>query len=134
MDLIDVLKRNDVNKSKFLKYTLECMLGGVHGINVRDIIDSISENSVYLNKEILENNPFEILDQDGVGKLMKIAIELGRKTRPDLKLGLCGEHGGEPSTVKFCNSIGLDYVSCSPYRIPVAIIAAAQAAIEQNKE
>ncbi len=89
---------------------------------------------VYLNKEILENNPFEILDQEGVGKLMKIAIELGRKTRPDLKLGLCGEHGGEPSTVKFCHSIGLDYVSCSPYRIPVAIIAAAQAAIEQNKE
>ena len=89
---------------------------------------------VYLNKEILENNPFEILDQEGVGKLMKIAIELGRKTRPDLKLGLCGEHGGEPSTVRFCHSIGLDYVSCSPYRIPVAIIAAAQAAIEQNKK
>jgi len=88
---------------------------------------------VYLNKEILENNPFEILDQDGVGKLMKIAIELGRKTRPDLKLGLCGEHGGEPNSIKFAHSIGLDYVSCSPFRIPVAIIAAAQAAIEQNK-
>lgn len=89
---------------------------------------------VYLNKEILERNPFEILDQDGVGKLMKIAIELGRKTRPDLKLGICGEHGGEPSSIKFAHSIGLDYVSCSPFRIPVARIAAAQAEIEQKKK
>jgi len=89
---------------------------------------------IYLNKEILENNPFEILDQDGVGKLMKMAIKLGKNTRPDLKTGICGEHGGEPSAVKFAHSIGLDYVSCSPYRIPVAIIAAAQATIEQNKK
>ncbi|KKL81295.1 hypothetical protein LCGC14_1996180, partial [marine sediment metagenome] len=89
---------------------------------------------VYLNKEILENNPFEILDQEGVGKLMKIAIKLGKKARPDLKIGICGEHGGEPSSIKFSHSIGLDYVSCSPYSIPVAKIAAAQAAIEQKKE
>ena len=89
---------------------------------------------VYLNKEILERNPFEILDQNGVGKLMKIAIELGRKTRPDLKLGICGEHGGEPSSIKFAYSIGLDYVSCSPFRIPVARITAAQAEIEQKKK
>jgi len=89
---------------------------------------------IYLNKEILEHNPFEILDQDGVGKLMKIAIELGRKTRPDLKLGICGEHGGDPSSIKFAHSIGLNYVSCSPYRIPVARIAAAQAAIEQQQK
>ncbi len=89
---------------------------------------------IYLNKDILENNPFEILDQDGVGKLMKIAIELGRKTRPDLKLGICGEHGGDPSSIKFAHTIGLNYVSCSPYRIPVAIIAAAQAAIEQQQK
>ncbi|MFX1388552.1 MAG: pyruvate, phosphate dikinase [Promethearchaeota archaeon] len=89
---------------------------------------------IYLNKEILENNPFEILDQEGVGKLMKIAIELGRKTRPDLKLGVCGEHGGEPSSIKFAHSIGLDYVSCSPFRIPVARIAAAQAALKQENK
>ncbi len=89
---------------------------------------------VYLSKEILERNPFEILDQDGVGKLMKIAIELGRKTRPDLKLGICGEHGGEPSAIKFAHSIGLDYVSCSPFRLPIARIAAAQAEIEQRKK
>ncbi len=89
---------------------------------------------IYLNKEILKHNPFEILDQEGVGKLMKMAIELGRKTRPDLKIGVCGEHGGEPSSVKFAHSIGLDYVSCSPFRIPVARIAAAQAVIEQRNK
>ena len=89
---------------------------------------------IYLNKEILDNNPFEILDKDGVGKLMKIAIELGRKTRPDLKIGICGEHGGEPSSIKFSHSIGLDYVSCSPFRIPVARISAAQAVIEQRNK
>jgi pyruvate,orthophosphate dikinase len=89
---------------------------------------------IYLNKEILDNNPFEILDRDGVGKLMKLAIELGKKTRPDLKLGVCGEHGGEPSSIKFAHSIGLNYVSCSPFRIPVARIAAAQAVIEEKQE
>ena len=90
---------------------------------------------VYLNKEILERNPFETLDQDGVGKLMKIAVKLGRETRPNLKVGLCGEHGGDPKSVEFCHRIGLDYVSCSPFRIPVARISAAQAQIkEKNKE
>ena len=90
---------------------------------------------VYLNKEILERNPFEFLDQDGVGKLMKIAVKLGRETRPDLKCGICGEHGGEPSSIMFAHSIGLDYVSCSPFRIPVARISAAQAEImKKNKE
>ncbi|MBY8988687.1 MAG: pyruvate, phosphate dikinase, partial [Candidatus Lokiarchaeota archaeon] len=89
---------------------------------------------VYLNKEILEDNPFEILDQKGVGKLMKMALKLGKKTRADLKTGICGEHGGEPSSIKFAHLIGLDYVSCSPYRIPVARIAAAQAVIENKKK
>jgi len=88
-----------------------------------------------LNKEILVENPFETLDQLGVGKLMKMAIEAGRKTRSDLKCGICGEHGGEPRSIKFAHSINLNYVSCSPYRIPVARIAAAQAAIEaKNKK
>ena len=90
---------------------------------------------IYLNKELLESNPFEILDQKGVGKLMKIAIELGRSTKPDLKCGICGEHGGEPKSIIFAHSLGLDYVSCSPFRIPIAKIAAAQAAIlEKNKK
>ncbi|MFW9894660.1 MAG: pyruvate, phosphate dikinase [Candidatus Thorarchaeota archaeon] len=89
---------------------------------------------IYLNKEILEENPFETLDQDGVGKLMKMAIKLGKETRPDLKTGICGEHGGEPKSIKFSYSIGLDYVSCSPFRIPVARIAAAQAVIENSSK
>lgn len=88
---------------------------------------------VYLNKEILDRNPFETIDKDGVGKLMKMAVKLGRQSRPGLKCGVCGEHGGEPNSIKFVASIGLDYVSCSPFRIPVARIAAAQAAILEKQ-
>jgi pyruvate,orthophosphate dikinase len=82
---------------------------------------------------ILQNNPFEILDVKGVGRLMAITVEWGRKTRPDLKIGICGEHGGEPSSIEFCHRINLDYVSCSPYRVPVARLAAAQASIKEKK-
>ena len=85
----------------------------------------------YLEDGVLERNPFEILDQAGVGDLMKIAVERGRSTRPDIKLGICGEHGGEPSSVAFCHGLGLDYVSCSPYRVPLARLAAAQAALAE---
>ena len=88
----------------------------------------------YYDKKIYENDPFAKLDQVGVGKLVKMAAELGRKTRPDIKLGICGEHGGDPSTVEFCHNVGLNYVSCSPFRVPIARLAAAQAAIkEENK-
>lgn len=80
-----------------------------------------------VKNRVLQNNPFEVLDTEGVGKLMKIAVELGLKTRPDLKLGICGEHGGEPSSIAFAHQIGLSYVSCSPFRVPVARLAAAQA-------
>ena len=86
----------------------------------------------YYDKKIYENDPFAKLDQVGVGKLVKMAAELGRKTRPDIKLGICGEHGGDPSTVEFCHNIGLNYVSCSPFRVPIARLAAAQAAIKQK--
>ncbi|MHA1491444.1 MAG: pyruvate, phosphate dikinase [Promethearchaeota archaeon] len=89
---------------------------------------------IYLEEGIMKDNPFEILDQEGVGKLMKMAIESGRKTKPNLKLGICGEHGGEPSSVIFAHDIGLDYVSCSPFRIPVARLAAAQAVILERKK
>ena len=88
----------------------------------------------YYDKKILENDPFAKLDQDGVGKLMKLAVKLGHETRPDISIGICGEHGGDPSSVEFCNSIGLDYVSCSPYRVPIARLAAAQAAIRSGDE
>ena len=88
----------------------------------------------YAELEIVKKNPFATIDQTGVGQLMQIAIEKGRKTRPDIKLGICGEHGGEPDSVKFCHKIGLSYVSCSPYRVPVARLAAAQAAIEEKRK
>ncbi|MEM2981983.1 MAG: pyruvate, phosphate dikinase [Candidatus Bathyarchaeia archaeon] len=84
----------------------------------------------YLDKGILKFNPFETLDKDGVGRLMQIAIQEGRKVRPDLKVGICGEHGGEPESVRFCSKIGLDYVSCSVYRVPVARLAAAQEVVQ----
>jgi len=80
----------------------------------------------YAELEIVKKNPFATIDQTGVGALMKIAIEKGRVTRPDIKLGICGEHGGEPDSVKFCHKLGLTYVSCSPYRVPVARLAAAR--------
>jgi pyruvate,orthophosphate dikinase len=86
----------------------------------------------YVEKKILPENPFETLDQEGVGQLMKIAIEKGKSVRPNIKLGICGEHGGDSKSVKFCHSIGLNYVSCSPFRVPVARLAAAQAVIEQK--
>jgi pyruvate,orthophosphate dikinase len=83
----------------------------------------------YVEKKVLPVNPFQALDRGGVGRLMRIAVEEGRKTRPDLEVGICGEHGGEPSSVEFCHQIGLDYVSCSPFRVPIARLAAAQAAL-----
>lgn len=86
---------------------------------------------VYLEKKILKVDPFQVLDQNGVGQLIEMAVEKGRSVRPDLKCGICGEHGGEPSSVKFCDKVGLNYVSCSPYRVPIARLAAAQAAVEE---
>jgi len=88
----------------------------------------------YYDAKIYENDPFAKLDQTGVGKLVKMAAELGKSTRPDIKLGICGEHGGDPSTVEFCHSIGLTYVSCSPFRVPIARLAAAQAKIKEDAE
>ncbi|RLD78042.1 MAG: pyruvate, phosphate dikinase [Bacteroidetes bacterium] len=87
---------------------------------------------VYLDKGILKHDPFQVLDQEGVGQLMEMAVEKGRKTRPDIKIGICGEHGGEPSSVEFCNTLGFNYVSCSPFRIPIARLAAAHGAIKQK--
>ena len=87
----------------------------------------------YYDKKIYENDPFQKIDQVGVGKLVKMAVELGKQTRPDIHLGICGEHGGDPSTIEFCHKVGLTYVSCSPYRVPVARLAAAQAAIKGRK-
>ena len=90
--------------------------------------------NAYYDAKIFENDPFAKLDQVGVGKLMEMAVTLGRKTRPDLHCGICGEHGGDPSSVEFCHKIGLDYVSCSPFRVPIARLAAAQAAIREQRQ
>jgi pyruvate,orthophosphate dikinase len=82
---------------------------------------------LYNERRILQDNPFEILDVKGVGRLMMITVDWGRRTRPDLKVGICGEHGGDPESVIFCHNVGMDYVSCSPFRVPIARLAAAQA-------
>src|SRR6185312_10335093 len=83
----------------------------------------------YMEQGIITDDPFQVLDQTGVGRLIQMGCELGRKTRPDLKLGICGEHGGEPSAVGFCDRLGMNYVPCSPFRVPIARLAAAQAAL-----
>jgi pyruvate,orthophosphate dikinase len=88
----------------------------------------------YVNKNILEKDPFQVLDVNGVGKLVKLAAKLGRQSRENIKLGICGEHGGEPNSINFCHELGLDYVSCSPFRVPIARLAAAQADIRKSRE
>ena len=87
----------------------------------------------YYENKIYESDPFAHLDQKGVGKLVEMSVKLGRQTRPNLGLGICGEHGGDPTSVEFCDRVGLDYVSCSPFRVPIARLAAAQAAIKSEK-
>jgi pyruvate,orthophosphate dikinase len=96
--------------------------------------DAGSFLDAYYDKKIYENDPFARLDQNGVGKLVKMAAELGRGTRSNLKLGICGEHGGDPSSVEFCHNVGLDYVSCSPFRVPIARLAAAQAQLKNPRK
>ncbi len=88
---------------------------------------------MYVERKILKDDPFQVLDQEGVGQLMRLGTERGRQTRGDLKVGICGEHGGEPSSVEFCHQVGLNYVSCSPFRVPIARLAAAQAALSTGE-
>jgi pyruvate,orthophosphate dikinase len=88
----------------------------------------------YVEKKILPENPFQVLDREGVGQLMRLCVERGRAVRPDLSIGVCGEHGGEPSSIEFCHMIGLNYVSCSPFRVPVARLAAAHAALTRAEK
>ena len=95
--------------------------------------DSGSFIPAYTEHEIIAANPFATIDQEGVGELMKIARDRARKVRKDIKLGICGEHGGEPKSVEFCHSLGLNYVSCSPFRVPIARLAAAQAVLKEKK-
>src|SRR3989338_1696795 len=98
------------------------------GFSRDDVVSFVPE---YIEKGILEKDPFQVLDEDGVGELVKIGIQRGRSVRPDLKIGICGEHGGNPQTIAFCHKVGMDYVSCSPFRVLIARLAAAQAALQQ---
>ena len=112
--------------AEFFSFGTNDLTQTTYGIS-RD--DAASFLGTYVAKGILEIDPFISVDRDGVGELVKIGVQRGRKTRPDLKVGICGEHGGDPASVAFCHEVGLDYVSCSPYRVPIARLAAAQAAL-----
>jgi pyruvate,orthophosphate dikinase len=116
------------SKAEFFSFGTNDLTQMTFGYSRDDIASFLP---VYLEKKILDVDPFQVLDQNGVGQLVQMATEKGRAQRPNLRCGICGEHGGEPSSVKFCNKVGLDYVSCSPFRVPIARLAAAQAAIEQ---
>ncbi|MCD5413179.1 MAG: pyruvate, phosphate dikinase, partial [Dehalococcoidia bacterium] len=95
--------------------------------------DSARFLPVYKQMGILPQDPFATIDEDGIGRLMEWCVERGRATRPDMEIGICGEHGGDPSSIRFCHGIGLDYVSCSPFRLPIARLAAAQAALSEER-
>jgi pyruvate,orthophosphate dikinase len=122
------LRADDLAKSaEFFSFGTNDLTQTTFGIS-RD--DSGRFLNAYLDKGIFEKDPFVSLDQEGVGDLIRIAAERGRKVRPDIKMGICGEHGGDPASIDFCERVGLDYVSCSPYRVPIARLAAAQAALK----
>ena len=95
--------------------------------------DHLIKTFKYIEDGILEQNPFQTIDRDGVGQLMDMTVKKGRSTRPELECGICGEHGGDPSSIEWCYLIGLNYVSCSPFRVPIARLAAAQAALTHKK-
>ena len=115
--------------AEFFSFGTNDLTQTTYGIS-RD--DAASFLGTYVAKGILEIDPFISVDRDGVGELVKIGVDRGRKTRPDIKVGICGEHGGDPASVAFCHEIGLDYVSCSPYRVPVARLVAGQAAVREK--
>ena len=116
-------------EAEFFSFGTNDLTQMTYGFSRDDAAKFLSD---YYAKQIFESDPFARVDQNGVGELMKIAVEKGRSTRPDIKLGICGEHGGDPSSVEFCHNLGLTYVSCSPFRVPIARLAAAQAAIKAN--
>jgi pyruvate,orthophosphate dikinase len=117
-------------KAEFFSFGTNDLTQTVFGLS-RDDAGRFLPN--YIERGILPDDPFQVLDRNGVGKLIGFAVSAGRSVRPQLKVGICGEHGGEPRSVNFCHTIGLDYVSCSPYRVPIARLAAAHAALESSK-
>jgi pyruvate,orthophosphate dikinase len=118
------------NEAEFFSYGTNDLTQTTFGIS-RD--DAESKFLIqFVEQGILPSNPFQQLDREGVGKLIEMSVKLGRATRPDLHVGICGEHGGDPSSIEFCHKVGLNYVSCSPFRVPVARLAAAQAALKNG--
>lgn len=118
-------------EAEFFSFGTNDLTQLTYGFSRDDTGDLIKE---YVEKKVLPKDPFQSLDQKGVGKLVKMAVELGKKTRPNIKLGICGEHGGNPKSIEFCHRVGLNYVSCSPFRVPIARLSAAQAAIKDGDE
>ena len=116
-------------EAEFFSFGTNDLTQMTYGFSRDDAAKFLNE---YYTKGIFENDPFAKLDQNGVGKLVQMAAKLGRETRPDIHMGICGEHGGEPSSVEFCHRVGLDYVSCSPFRVPLARLAAAQAVVKEK--
>jgi len=114
--------------AEFFSFGTNDLTQMTYGYSRDDVAKFLPE---YLQKNLLPSDPFSVLDQEGVGELVKIGIERGRRARPDLKIGICGEHGGEPSSVEFCHEVGMTYVSCSPFMIPIARLSAAQARIKE---
>jgi len=115
--------------AEFFSFGTNDLTQTTYGLSRDDAARFLQE---YERRGILAIDPFISLDPDGVGELVKLAAERGRRTRPDLKLGICGEHGGDPASIRFCAKVGLDYVSCSPFRVPIARLAAAQAALSET--
>ena len=121
------LKANEIAEAaEFFSFGTNDLTQTTLGVSRDDAAIFLNE---YKEKGIIKHDPFSTIDQEGVGELLKIAVERGKKARPNLKIGICGEHGGDPESIKFFHDLGLDYVSCSPFRVPVAIIAAAKAAL-----
>jgi pyruvate,orthophosphate dikinase len=116
-------------EAEFFSFGTNDLTQMTYGFSRDDAAKFLSD---YYAKQIFESDPFARVDQTGVGELMKIAVAKGKATRPDIKLGICGEHGGDPSSVEFCHNLGLTYVSCSPFRVPIARLAAAQAAVKNK--
>ena len=123
------LTANEIaDKAEFFSFGTNDLTQTTYGFSRDDIGGFLPE---YLERGILDHDPFQSLDQTGVGQLVKMGVEKGREVRNDLKIGICGEHGGDPDSISFCNKTGLDYVSCSPYRVPIARLAAAQAELQK---
>ena len=122
------LTANEIaDKAEFFSFGTNDLTQTTYGFSRDDIGGFLPE---YLERRILEHDPFQSLDQTGVGQLVQMGVEKGREVRSDLKIGICGEHGGDPESISFCNRIGLDYVSCSPFRVPIARLSAAQAELK----